>query len=248
MSVAVCSECGARNVLRSRFELEGECPECGAEEALRAEDAYDPEPLELICSDCRARLDGGPAGTGARDTEHEGRYTVEDPCPYCSTEEESGELVPLETYTTPRELPEAPLARAAARKLRAAHGPEIPVDVIAIARAAGLQIVFGPFDHAGMLIDGTTIEVPDGDPKTRQRFTVAHELGHATLRHRVPAEKLEVEANAFASELMLPSEDLRKAVRNGLSFNAVASRFQASRHATLLALSSAGLLGKLAAP
>jgi hypothetical protein len=72
------------------------------------------------------------------------------------------------------------------------------VDVIAIARAAGLQVVFGPFDHAGMLIDGTTIEVPDKDPKTRQRFTVTHELGHVTLRHHVPADKLEVEANAFA--------------------------------------------------
>ena len=87
--------------------------------------------------------------------------------------------------------------------------------------------------------------VATGESPARQRFTVAHELGHATLGHCVPAEKLEIEANAFASELLLPCEDLRKAFRDGLSFSAVASRFQASRQATLLALSSAGLLGKL---
>ena len=51
MTVAVCRECGQRSTLRSSFELDGECPECGTEEALIAEDAYDPEPLELICCD-----------------------------------------------------------------------------------------------------------------------------------------------------------------------------------------------------
>jgi Zn-dependent peptidase ImmA (M78 family) len=108
-------------------------------------------------------------------------------------------------------------------------------------------VQYGRFEHAGRLVNDTTIEVPNSDPPTRQRFTVAHELGHAVLRHQVPADKLEVEANAFAAELLLPREALRQAARERLSFPAVAARFNTSRQATLIALTSAGLLEKLAA-
>jgi hypothetical protein len=245
VSVAVCSECGERIVLRSNFELQGECPECGAEEALVAEDAYDPEPLELICTDCRARLDGGPAGAGPAGAEHEGRYTVDDPCPFCSSDNEPGQLVSLDACTTPHELPDTPTARAAARQLWESHGSRIPVDVVAIARAAGLKVQFGRFEHAGRLLNESMMEIPEGDPLVRQRFTVAHELGHAKLRHRVPADKLEVEANSFAAELLLPRQELRRAASEGLGFQGIAAHFKASRQATLLALMSARLLDKL---
>jgi hypothetical protein len=211
-----------------------------------AEDAYDPEPAELICADCRARFDGGPAGTGPAREDHEGRYTVEDPCPFCSTEEEGGELVPVQSFTAPRLQPDTPVARAAASRLWREHGSELPVDVTAIARACGLTVTFGAFEHAGLLRDGTTIEVPNGDPIVRQRFTVAHELGHATLRHAVPEDRLEVEANAFAAELLLPRQALRQAVAEGLGFRAIARRFQASREATLHGLTAARLVGQIA--
>jgi len=246
MTVVVCNECGHRTALRSRFEVEGDCPECGAEEALIPEDAYDPAPLELICVDCRAEVEGGPVGSGRTDPDHEGRYTVEDACPFCSTEGEHGELVPLEDFTPPRSQPETPLARAAAHKLWLAHGGEIPVDVAEIARAAGLTVKVGPYRHAGQLRDNHIIEVPADQSNTRQRFTIAHELGHATLRHTVAHDKLEVEANAFAAELLLPREKLREAVKQGLGFKAIAERFQASREATLYALKAANLLPKLA--
>ncbi len=247
MTVAVCRICGARSPLRSDFELEGECPECGADEALVAEDAYDPEPLELICADCRARLDGGPAGVGpGGEGDHEGRYTVEDPCPFCSTLEEAGELVPVETFTEPRRQPDTPVARAAAERLWRTHGADVPVDVFAIARATGLTVIVGAFDHAGLLRDGTVIEVPSRDPPHRQRFTVAHELGHAVLRHEVPEDRIEVEANAFAAELLLPRPALTEAVSAGLGFRAIAEHFAASRQATLYALTGARLLERLA--
>lgn len=246
MTVAVCRECGERIALRSSFELGGECPECGADGALVAEDAYDPEPLELICCDCRARLDGGPAGVGPRSGDHAGRYTVDDPCPLCSTEDGHGELVPVETFIEPRMQPETPVARAAANKLWRAHGSTVPVDVVAIAKASGLTVIVSAFDHAGLLRDGTVIEVPKRDPLVRQRFTVAHELGHATLRHAVPEDRIEVEANAFAAELLLPPGPLAQAVAAGLGFRAIAARFQASRQATLHGLASARLLGKIA--
>jgi hypothetical protein len=246
MTVVVCDVCGHRTSLRSRFELDGECPECGAEEALIPEDAYDPEPLELICVDCRAHVQGGPTGSSHTDPEHEGRYTVEDACPFCNIEGERGELVPLEDFTAPPRQPEAPLARAAACKLWLTHGSRIPVDVAAIARAAGLTIKIGPYPHEGQLRDNNSIEVPADQATTRQRFTIAHELGHATLRHTVAHEKLEIEANTFAAELLLPREELREAVGQGLGFKAIAARFQASREATLYALKAANLLPKLA--
>jgi hypothetical protein len=246
MTVVVCNVCGHRGSLASRFELEGECPECGAEEALVLEHAYDPEPLELICVDCRARVAGGPVSSSHSHPDHEGRYTVEDPCPFCSIEGERGELVPLEDLTAPRSQPETPLARAAARKLWLEHGRKIPVDVATIARAAGLTIKVSPYPHDGQLRDGNIIEVPEDQPTTRQRFTIAHELGHATLRHTVAHDKLEIEANAFAAELLLPREKLREAVGQGLTFQAIAERFLASREATLYALKSANLLAKVA--
>jgi rRNA maturation protein Nop10 len=246
MTVAVCRVCGERVPLRSDFELDAECPECGADEALIVEDAYDPEPLELICCDCRAHLDGGPAGSGPATDDHQGRYTVEDSCPFCSTGDERGELVPLDTFREPRMQPDTPVARAAATKLWREAGAKVPVDVFAIAGANGLTVTVGPFQHAGLLRDRTIVEVPIRDPLSRQRFTVAHELGHATLRHDVPEERLEVEANAFAAELLLPREWLTQAVSAGLGFRAIAERFGASREATLYALAGARLLGKLA--
>jgi hypothetical protein len=246
MTVVICNVCGYRGPLRSRFELDGDCPECGAEEALIAEDAYDPEPLELICVDCRAQIEGGPVGSSPSDPDHEGRYTIEDPCPFCSVEGEHGELVPLENFTAPRNQPEAPLARSAARKLWLEHGSQVPVDVAAIAHAAGLTIELGRYQHNGQLRDHKIIEVPVDQSNTRQRFTIAHELGHATLRHTVAHDKIEIEANAFAAELLLPREKLRVAVDGGLTFQMIAERFGASRQATLHALQSSSLLRKVA--
>lgn len=44
-------------------------------------------------------------------------------------------------------------------------------------------------------------------PADRQRFTLAHELGHALL-HDVPNDNTETEANKFASEFLIPSREL----------------------------------------
>lgn len=59
------------------------------------------------------------------------------------------------------------------------------------------------------------IIVNQNAPKTRRRFSVAHEIGHVVLRHgairfmidKRPAgrpEWQEVQANAFAAELLMP--------------------------------------------
>lgn len=45
-------------------------------------------------------------------------------------------------------------------------------------------------------------------PGDRLRFTVAHELGHAVL-HDLPAAEREKEADAFASEFLMPRRDIK---------------------------------------
>ncbi|WP_413431525.1 ImmA/IrrE family metallo-endopeptidase [Crateriforma spongiae] len=52
-----------------------------------------------------------------------------------------------------------------------------------------------------------------GKSGDRERFTLAHELGHLCLHHH-PAEDFELEANQFASEFLMPADDIRKSLRN----------------------------------
>ncbi len=44
-------------------------------------------------------------------------------------------------------------------------------------------------------------------PGDHQRFTLAHELGHI-LMHRIPHERIEDEANRFASEFLMPAKEI----------------------------------------
>ncbi|MFI6776107.1 ImmA/IrrE family metallo-endopeptidase [Nocardia sp. NPDC050412] len=47
-----------------------------------------------------------------------------------------------------------------------------------------------------------------GTPAERQRFTLAHELGHMVM-HRIPHPDQEKQANSFAAELSMPVRDIR---------------------------------------
>ncbi|HMJ01169.1 MAG TPA: ImmA/IrrE family metallo-endopeptidase [Gaiellaceae bacterium] len=241
MAVCRCRECGARVVTRSRFEVD--CSECGAEEGLVAEDAYDPEPEELRCSRCAYVVEGGGIDE-EHDDDYAGALTVDDPCPRCG-----GELVPKTASpgptTTVSEKPESGVARAVARRLLMQHWTgEMPVDVDRIAKAVGLKVVRGPFRHQGMLRDGV-VEVPESEASTAQRFAIAHETGHHELRHQVSSEKIEREANAFASELLLPRQVLKRAVEAGTHLDELRDLFQVSREALHWALQDARLLNKI---
>ncbi|MBW7835808.1 MAG: XRE family transcriptional regulator [Sphingomonadales bacterium] len=80
---------------------------------------------------------------------------------------------------------------------------------------SGVIVVYSPMDGAS--ISGVTFSTPgmpsliilnSEQPADRLRFTLAHELGHLVM-HRFPNPKMEEEANAFASELLLPSSDIK---------------------------------------
>jgi hypothetical protein len=241
MPVCICSDCGAKVITRSRFELE--CEECGGE--LVEEDAYDPEPEELRCVDCGAKVAGGARphdeDEADRDEFYEGRYGVGDACPRCA-----GELDASTSGFTPlHERPEYRLAKEAARKLMRKHGlTEAPVDVEALARAEGLEVVYGAFAHEGLLIDNR-IEVPVSESLAAQRFLIAHELGHWHLRHRIAESKIEPEANAFAAALVIPRAELKRVVESGPNLGALCRQFGASREAMVYALMGAGVMNKV---
>lgn len=84
--------------------------------------------------------------------------------------------------------------------------------------------------------------------KTRQRFTIAHELGHfvyhkddeqefvdTTFFRGLTADNLEYTANRFASELLMPEEEVRQLIdkENVRSIAELANRFGVSSSAML---------------
>lgn len=108
----------------------------------------------------------------------------------------------------------------------------VPVDVEVVARALGIAVVGHDFgaDISGVLIHNAgqvTIGYNERDSLLRQRFTIAHEIGHYALKHQreglfvdnpgkhfsvlfrdgnsSTGERLqEREANAFAANLLMP--------------------------------------------
>lgn len=243
MTELVCSECGTLVHARSVFEAEGECPDCGAEAgSLVEQDAYEEEARELRCGVCGWEVEANVK------TEWDERlyvYTADDDCPICTVAGQPGmPLEPVTSTTSVQAVPEYAIARAAAERLRRELGLEaIPVDVESIARQLGLQIRRGRFGHDGML-RGTTIEVPEGHPGA-ERFVTAHEIGHFELRHSGDRAKIEPEANAFASELLIPRKRLVTAINSGMNLSALARHFGASRQAVVYALRSGKLLNRL---
>jgi len=114
-----------------------------------------------------------------------------------------------------------------------------PTPVEKIAKALGAQVRFSPFDEelSGMVYikEGVPIiGVNSLHHPNRQRFTIAHELGHLELHREMitsnihvdknfPAlmrdtnsatgtEQIEIQANQFATELLMPRDLIDKAM------------------------------------
>ena len=245
MTVCICRICGHRATLRSEFE-QFFCPECGGEDTLEPEDAYDPEPVLLVCAVCRYRVDGRATGDELASSQ---RLTPEDPCPRCGHRALAAADAPAVAGDARRPTvtePEYALARGAAERVLDRHWTgEMPVDVWKIAAGMGLRVVVVSAAHQGRLTEDV-IEVPEDEPRVAKRFVIAHEIGHRELRHQVPEEKIEAEANAFASELLTPRPRLRRAVEVGLSLRELCELFDVSSQALTYALSGAKLLNKVA--
>ncbi len=104
----------------------------------------------------------------------------------------------------------------------------LPVPVFELAKLAGATVRVGPLaaDLSGFLYrqaNSPVLGVNSLHPATRQRFTVAHELGHLLLHKQESfvdrsypiflrdelssraEDKHEIEANRFAAELLMPA-------------------------------------------
>lgn len=115
---------------------------------------------------------------------------------------------------------------------------QVPVDVKKIARKLKLELVHKDLgtEVSALLISGgrsAAVYVNSEHHVNRQRFSIAHEIGHFVLRHQFEAgehvhvdqgnfisargprastgiDPKEIEANQFAAALLMPSKLLRK--------------------------------------
>jgi len=115
------------------------------------------------------------------------------------------------------------IARTLRQRWGLSRGPV--KDLTKIAEDAGIIVV--SFDFGTPLIDGFSQHEGDGlpavvfinsrQPKDRYRFSLAHEIGHLVM-HQTPIPEQEVQANIFASELLMPSAEIHSQLYN-LSIN-----------------------------
>lgn len=162
-------------------------------------------------------------------------------------------------------------AKREAQRLLGQFGRGLPVDVEAIARAHGLTVRAEPLEKSvsGMLVvkdGGGVIAVNETHHRNRQRFSIAHELGHYVL-HRNSTQVFidsvfyrgdeaadgthaqEIQANAFAAELLMPEQAVREMFQKNpvdphdeAAVKRVAARFEVSGHALTLRLVNLGLV------
>ncbi len=158
--------------------------------------------------------------------------------------------------------PNYSFARQMAKKVIKDYGlTEVPTDLRKIFDSLGLRYIElnDPED-----IDGAILEIENepsiavlnrAKPVQRQRFTLAHELGHIFLKHNQrdnydpEAEReidedilsrkkppTEVEADAFASELLVPFDQIKKFEKEIDNIEKMAGIFQVSKQAMSIAL------------
>lgn len=153
---------------------------------------------------------------------------------------------------------------AVVRDLLKKHKVTVPaVGVYRIIKENGINLVFEDMDDSdsGLLLvknGKATIAINDSHHPNRQRFTAAHECGHFFL-HRQGDEQLfvdqsfardatasagtkgmEIEANRFAAQLLMPEDMVKEAVANqslsDLDIALLALRFEVSEQAMTLRL------------
>jgi len=150
-------------------------------------------------------------------------------------------------------------ARQCARNLLKKHkANSLPVDVLDLIakEAPGFSIIYEedwPDRMSGLTNRAQkTIRINRKHHPLRQRFSLAHELGHICLNHdlilsdRIEEEginaELEKEADEFASELLMPIDLFKKAFRAVPDLHALADTFQVSPSAVSVRALKLGLI------
>jgi Zn-dependent peptidase ImmA (M78 family) len=155
--------------------------------------------------------------------------------------------------------------KAASDVRRRTHQTGVPVDVVAVAKDLGVAVHRFPFpDSLSALVlrhgDSAIIGVNSMQASNRQRFSIAHELGHVVLHHDsqhfiefgVPLAdqggppgydwQHEKAANEFAAEFLMPAEQVRQDA-GSYSLSRLAKRYRVSEAAIGFRLANLGLRG-----
>jgi Zn-dependent peptidase ImmA (M78 family) len=175
---------------------------------------------------------------------HSSRLALYSPCPVCESdveEETDYDDAPESTASAPPRDRLSQARREAALLLDKHNISELPIPVEEIAEAEGLRIVRCRLEVDGHQLDGLLhkdrIEVNEGQALVRQRFTIAHELGHKILHNgRAVDETAEREADAFAGALLLPAGFLKREFAKTPDPQALCRRFLVSEPALWIAL------------
>lgn len=137
---------------------------------------------------------------------------------------------------------------------------EAPVDVLAVADLFSIKVVphVFPATMSGLLVQEggrAIIGYNSTHADVRQRFTIAHELGHYLSGHddlRIVDETFdkdtlkEKEANAFAAELLMPYDILLKDLKHKkLDIPMLAQLYKVSDQAMSIRLLQSGLINKI---
>lgn len=121
--------------------------------------------------------------------------------------------LPDDGYVTPEEV-----AQQVRRQLALPRGPIR--NLVGVLESAGIAVLHR--DLGSMKVDALMSWPPDSRPLVllgthapgdRQRFSTAHEMGHAVM-HEMPREDQEAEADRFASELLMPRADIATQLRD----------------------------------
>jgi Zn-dependent peptidase ImmA (M78 family) len=135
---------------------------------------------------------------------------------------------------------------------------EPPIDIIKVADCCGLVVEYvdRKAGFSGQLIrERRVIEVQVSDHRHRQRFTIAHEIGHYVLGHTPvysefnediatnPRRINDRQADAFASELLMPESQLKEYfLEFRRDYKAIARKFDVSDTAMFIRLEVAKLV------
>lgn len=147
-------------------------------------------------------------------------------------------------------------ARAEARAVLEGMGSALgrfPVDLDAIVRQVGAQVKYASLEPglSGFIVklrdSAPRIYINADEPEVRQRFTVAHELGHYYERMTIAdddsftfrdarGEKYDLHefyADEFAGELLMPLDAFREHWHKDPNLNAIARYFDVSYDAVV---------------
>ncbi|MCX6743115.1 MAG: ImmA/IrrE family metallo-endopeptidase [Candidatus Parcubacteria bacterium] len=141
---------------------------------------------------------------------------------------------------------------------------EPPIPLEKVANFFTIKVV--PYKNFPENISGTIVNedgfiaigINSNKPITRQRFTIAHELGHFLLNHDIGSKlidenfdkpiNIEMEANDFAAELLMPRDFLKKDIEEkkfNINIPDLAKRYNVSEQAMSVRLLRTGLINKL---